>query len=87
MEDFIRRAKSQLRFLAMDISNEFYKHLIKNYIEKEKGWPFEVMEEVTLYDGRGMEIFKKGTESWPGPFPESVKTVETSLGRLLTLHL
>jgi hypothetical protein len=59
MEDFIvRRTNTQLRYLGMDITSDFYKQLYKDYITKNT-WPFRVMEEVTLYDGTGMPVFKK----------------------------
>ena len=58
MEDFVDRTKTQLRFLAIDITAEFYKDLYRQYIDKD-GWPFEFIEEVTLYDAMGMAIFKK----------------------------
>jgi hypothetical protein len=60
MEDFVmRRAPGQIRSLAIDITADFYKDLYKEYIMKS-GWPFDVMEDIILYDATGLHVFKKG---------------------------
>jgi len=50
MIDFIRRVKNRISSIAIDVSDMFYRDLLKDYLEKEN-WPFTGVREVILYNG------------------------------------
>jgi hypothetical protein len=59
MESFLGHARRNLRSMAIDIMGQFYSDMF-NYLFMKTLWPFEVMEEIILYDGNDFAPFKKG---------------------------
>jgi len=58
MIDFMRRVGDRIYSIAIDVSGEFYRDLMKDYLEKGD-WQFNSVREVVLYNAKGYNIFKK----------------------------
>jgi hypothetical protein len=59
MESFLGHARRNLRSMAIDIIGQLYSDMF-TYLFLKTLWPFEVMDEIILYDGNDFAPFKKG---------------------------
>jgi len=77
MDDIFRRLGRKTRRVGIDVTSDFFKDLLSNdLIVKHNIWPFLALDEMVLYDGTGIEVFKKGYKGDRVDFDFKVLEVE-----------